>query len=333
MSSVEKAVAMASRRYPVVAGVDGSDSALQAVRWAAGDAVRRDLPLRLVYACVPPGHDYPNLEVTAAEVRDAMWETGAKRLRAATEAARTVASSLVVESEIRPGDPRVVLVDESRRAAVTVLGSRGLNGIGRLLLGSSGLAVAMRGHCPLVVVRGDRARSGPVLVGVDDWARSAAAVRFAFQEASALGASVTALKTWHDFGPVDGRSAAPAGPATRHEVLRRELEAEMSAVAAGFPEVSFDCLVVRGRPGRVLLEYGERAGLVVVGSRGRGAFGGLLLGSVGQNLTGHASYPVAVVRSEAGAETTGRQDEGRASVRSGRETTLEGVSADRGERR
>ncbi|MFC3454936.1 universal stress protein [Amycolatopsis speibonae] len=279
---------MVGKREPVVTGVDGSESALRAVRWAAGEAVRSERPLRLVHACVPPGHDYPNLEVTAAEVREAMWATGARRLEAAAEVARTSAPSLEIEAGARSGDPRALMVDESWRAAVVVVGSRGLGGAGRLLLGSSGLALAVHGHCPVVVVRGDRTRSGPVLVGVDDWGGSAAAVRFAFQEASTLGVPVTVLKTWPEVESSDS--------AVARELYLRSLKKHIDHVAADFPQVVPECLVVRGRPGRVLLEYGERAGLIVVGTRGHSGFGGLLLGSAGQDSPGQAPCPVAVVR-------------------------------------
>ncbi|WP_245193206.1 universal stress protein [Amycolatopsis alba] len=275
------------RREPVVAGVDGSESALRAVRWAAGEAVRNERPLRLVHACVPPDHDYPNLEVTAAEVREAMWATAAGRLETAAEVARTSEPSLKIEAEARSGDPRVLLVDESWRAAMVVLGSRGLTGAGRLLLGSSGLALAVHGHCPVIVVRGDRSGSGPVLVGVDDWSGSAAAVRFAFEEASTLGVPVTVLKTLPENDP--------AGSAAQ-ELSLRSLEKHVDWVASGFPQVLSECLVVRGRSGRVLTEYGGRAGLIVVGNRGHSGFGGLLLGSVGQELPGRVPCPVAVVR-------------------------------------
>ncbi|OOC02888.1 universal stress protein [Amycolatopsis azurea] len=276
------------KREPVTTGVDGSEAALRSVRWAAGEAVRSGRPLRLVHACVPPGHDYPNLEVTEAEVREAMWATGARRLEIAANVARTSEPTLEIEAEARSGDPRALLVDESWRAAVVVLGSRGLTGAGRLPLGSSGLALAVHGHCPVIVVRGDRSRSGPVLVGVDDWAGSAAAVRFAFQEASTLGVPVTVLKTWREIDP--------AGSGGAREFFLRSLENHLNRVAAEFPHVVSECLVVRGRPGRVLMEYGERAGLIVVGTRGDSGFGGLLLGSVDQNSPGRAPCPIAVVR-------------------------------------
>ncbi|OKK01339.1 universal stress protein [Amycolatopsis sp. CB00013] len=289
-----------SRPKPVVAGIDGSRSAVAAARWAAGEARRRGLPLRLVHAYESAGRDYPTLEVTAAEVREAMRETGLLRLSVAGRTAAEAAPGLDITTELVEGDPREVLVDESRRAALVVIGSHGLGSIGRFLLGSSGITLAARGRCPLVVVRDGDARPGPVLVGVDGWPDSAAAVRFAFQEASELGTSVTALRTWSELGPVEPGVRRLGGSRAVHDSARRALAAEVSSVAHEYPDVPFGCVVVRGRAGKVLREYGERAGLIVVGTRGRGGFAGMLLGSVSQGLAGRAPCPVAVVRVDTG---------------------------------
>lgn len=65
-----------------------------------------------------------------------------------------------------------------------------------------------------------------------------------------------------------------------------------------YPDVPVETVVTRGRPVRTLLERGEHAQLIVVGSRGRGGFKGMLLGSTSQALVTHAPCPVAVVRGD-----------------------------------
>ncbi|QXV56478.1 universal stress protein [Amycolatopsis sp. TNS106] len=286
------------RPNPVVAGMDGSRSAVEAARWAAGEALRRGLPLRLVSAYESAGRDYPTLEVTAAEVREAMRETAVRRLSGARKTAAEAAPGLAITTEVVEGDPKEVLVEESRRAALVVLGSRGFGSVGRFLLGSSGLALANHGQCPLVIVRDGDARPGPVLVGVDGWPASAAAVRFAFQEAAELRTSVTALRTWSELGAVQPGVRRLGGSRVVHDSARRALAVEVSSVAHEYPDVPFGCVVVRGRAGKTLREYGERAGLIVVGTRGRSGFAGMLFGSVSQGLAGRAWCPVAVVRAD-----------------------------------
>jgi nucleotide-binding universal stress UspA family protein len=72
------------------------------------------------------------------------------------------------------------------------------------------------------------------------------------------------------------------------------MNTRMSGWLEKYPDVAVEQLVVRERPIPVLL--GRRAGLLVVGSRGRGGFAGMLLGSTSQALIYHAPCPVAVVR-------------------------------------
>ncbi|MFD9890884.1 universal stress protein [Amycolatopsis sp. NPDC059027] len=271
----------------VVVGVDGSASALDAVRWAARDAALRGRPLRLVHALGQPERGRPGRRTVAVGARKGEGDNEEACLRAAHDVAHAVDPGVEVVARLRTGDSRVVLLDESRHAELVVLGSRGLRGASRLLLGSAGLCVAGHGCCPLVVVRGRPGPSRPVLVGVDNWPDSAAAARFAFAEAALRGVGVTAVRTWSELGD----------SATAHAVHHAQLASCLARLIEEFPAVPVDHLVVRGRPRRVLQRYGERAGLIVVGSRGRSAFAGLLFGSASQELVGGAPCPVAVVPS------------------------------------
>ncbi|MFD8496060.1 universal stress protein [Amycolatopsis sp. NPDC059657] len=276
---------------PVVVGVDGSPEARWAAKWAARDAVLHGRPLRLVHAYLIPAQAYPHVHRPATAFRATMRRAGGVLLRETERAVLAAEPAVEVETSLREGDTRVVLIDESRYAAAVVLGSRGLKGAGRLLLGSAGLAVAVHGHCPVVVVRADREDRGPVVVGVDGWPEAAAAVRFAFHEASSRGTGVTALRTWAGLRP-----AGRGGSAAEHERERESLAEQVAGIAAEFPGVPVDCVVVRGKPGKTLLEYGEHARLIVVGSRGHGGLAGLLTGSTSQEVAADAQCPVAVVR-------------------------------------
>jgi nucleotide-binding universal stress UspA family protein len=123
-----------------------------------------------------------------------------------------------------------------------------------------------------VVVRGNH-RDGPVVVGVDLSPESDPAIGFAFEEAAGSGVPLV---------------AAHAG--------EQSLNTRMSGWLVKYPDVAVEQVVVQERPIPVLLELGQRAGLLVIGSRGRGGFAGMLLGSTSQALIHHAPCPVAVVR-------------------------------------
>lgn len=277
---------MSDSGSPVVVGVDGSGSALEAARWAAREAVRLAVPVRLVHSYSGTGPGYPGRQLSHERLR----EQGELRLRAAAVAARESVPGVSVEKVLREGDARVVLLDESRRAALVVLGSRGLSGVSRLIMGSAGLTLAVHARCPVVVVRSPGYDRGPVVAGVDGWPACAAAVRFAFTEAARFGAGLTAVRTW--------RNPGPAGPMAVHEEERAQLIRQLSPLAHEFPRVPVEHVVLRGRPGRTLLEFGRHARMLVVGTRGHTGFAGLLLGSTSQALVQQGTCPVAVVRSE-----------------------------------
>jgi nucleotide-binding universal stress UspA family protein len=282
---------------PVVAGVDGSESALHAVRWAAYEAQRRDVPLSLVHACeIPAG--YPPGFVDWHVLHEALAAEGRSWLDRAREAAVTAVPGLAVDVVQVTAGVVPTLIKQSAGAALLVLGTRGLGGFTDLLVGSTAVELAARAHCPVVVVRGADAGTGPVVVGVDGTPVGEAAIAFAFAEASTRGTDLVAVHAWTDLllevAFAGGAAALDFAP------LAQQAEEVLGERLAGwqekYPDVHVTRHVVRERPSRALLRHAERAQLVVVGSRGRGGFRGLLLGSTSQHLLHHAPCPVAVVR-------------------------------------
>ncbi|EHR50979.1 universal stress protein UspA-like protein [Saccharomonospora marina XMU15] len=287
----------------IVAAVDGSASALNAAVWAAAEAEHRGDTLRLVHTYAVPERGYPGFLATFPEVREGMREQGGQWLREAESAVREAAPGVEVETELLEGETVAALLAESRQARMMVLGSRGLGGFTGMLVGSVAVALAAHGISPVVVVRGRRVEDpppteGPVLVGLDGSADSDAALTFAFEAAAARGVPLVAVHTWTDV-TFDGAVRTLSMSADPAEVDKEEhalLEQQLGPVREKFPDVAVEPVVVRGRPVRTLLERGEQAQLIVVGSRGRGGFKGMLLGSTSQALVIHAPCPVAVVR-------------------------------------
>ncbi|NUT92886.1 MAG: universal stress protein [Saccharothrix sp.] len=281
---------------PVVVGVDGSASALAAVAWAAREARRRRVPLKLVHAYLVPARGYPEIVLTGHEVRQALEDQG-RRWLVEAEAAARAAADVEVEVALEHSGAAGAMVWESERARLVVLGSRGLGGFTGLVVGSVAVAVAAHGKCPVVVVRGGDHADGPVVVGVDGSPASEEAVDFAFEAASARGVPLKAVHAWTDFlvdGPYGSRLTVDWAEVEAAE--QRLLAERLAGRAEKYPDVVVQRLVVRDRPVRALLAEAEGAGLLVVGSRGHGGFTGMLLGSTSQALVHHATCPLAVVR-------------------------------------
>ncbi len=282
----------------VVVGVDGSDSALRAVRWAAEDAGRRGVPLRLVHTFVPLT-SYAPRAVDPRTLHTAMRDRGREWLDQASAVAAQAGPGLSVDAVLVEASPVTTLVRESRDAALVVLGSRGLGGFTGLLVGSTAVGLAGRARCPVVVVRGAyEETAGPVVVGVDGTPTGEAAIAFAFAEAAARGAELVAVHAWTDL-LVETAVATSAGLLDLAPVEQQaeELLAErLAGWGQEYPDVRVTREVVHDRPARALLRHAEHARLLVVGSRGRGGFRALVLGSTSQHLLYHAPCPVVVVR-------------------------------------
>jgi nucleotide-binding universal stress UspA family protein len=291
--------------HPVVVGVDGSQSALHAVRWAAQEASRRNAPLRLVHVCHLTPVRHPTRIPPPPEYHTALLEQGRHWLNEATRAARRAVPEVVVIADLHDGVTGEVLVTESKAAQLLVLGSRGLGGLGSLLLGSVAVTVSAHAHCPVVVTqagRGDQAppESGHIVVGVDGSELSDAAMTFACEAADARGVPLLAVHTWFDID-VSGVWAVPLSSIDWNWLQaeeERQLAERVSLWQAKYPHVDIQPLAIRARPSHALLEHAAGAQLVVVGSRGRGALAGLGLGSVSQAVLHHAECPVAVVRTD-----------------------------------
>lgn len=287
----------------VIAAVDGSASARNAAVWAGVEAQHRGDTLRLVHTYAVPERGYPGFLATFPEVREGMRHQGGQWLAEAESAVREAAPGARVETDLVEGEAVNALLAESRDARMVVLGSRGLGGFTGMLVGSVAVALAAHGLSPVVVVRGKRPEDpppteGPVVVGLDGSAHSDAALTFAFEAAAARRVPVVAVHTWTEL-TLDGAARTLSMAADPAEVEREErelLERQLGPVREKYPDVEVEPVVARGRPVRTLLERGEHAQLIVVGSRGRGGFKGMLLGSTSQALVIHAPCPVAVVR-------------------------------------
>ena len=254
-------------------------------------------PLRLVAATgwptTAPQYTYP---LADPGPRQDLPRRARAHLAAAVVAAREAAPDLEPRAGVLDGYPVPGLVAESRAAQLVVIGDRGLGGVAGLLLGSVAFGLGAHAACPTVVVRGRAdAAEGPVVVGVDGSAVSDAAVAFAFEAASPRRAPLLAVHVWSDLQLDPG--TLPAAHWDSIEQRERERLAErLAGWRDKFPDVAVEQVVAQDHPSRVLVEQSRGAQLAVVGSRGRGGLGGLLLGSVSHAVLHRADCPVAIVR-------------------------------------
>jgi nucleotide-binding universal stress UspA family protein len=135
---------------------------------------------------------------------------------------------------------------------------------------------------------------GTVVVGVDGSPASDSALEWAARYAEASGASVLGVTAWHiptsTMWSVDTSELASGA--------RQILEDALKVARERHPGVTFSGLVDEGVAAPILLEASRTADLLVVGSRGHGAFTGMLLGSVSLHCVHHARCPVVVVPGE-----------------------------------
>jgi nucleotide-binding universal stress UspA family protein len=136
---------------------------------------------------------------------------------------------------------------------------------------------------------------GRIVVGVDGSTGAAAALRWAVTEAAVRGASIEAVCAWHFPVPV-GLPYADAQTLASVD-LETAARAELASAVESGPSsgVPIEQRVVFGHAAEQLLTAAEGADLLVVGSRGRGGFAGLLLGSVSRQCAEHARCPVVIV--------------------------------------
>ena len=290
----------------IVVGIDGSDSSLDALAWAAVEAAGQGRDLTLAYAVLPPDSAWidPSMMRSLDLHRD---DAGIEAvLSGAREVVARHAGEVTVHECVRLGDPRDVLLELGQEADQLIIGSRGRGPVRSLLLGSVGVTLSRHAVCPVVIHRsGNRGRvhSG-VVAGVDGSVRSRRVIEFAFQQASSRDLPLTVLHCVWDaqaaaVGPALLAGGAAAAFVTDTEQAMESARLLVAETIAGFcedyPEVPVRTELARGMAADALVRLGERADLLVVGSHHGGLAASILLGSVATEVVEHAHCPVAVV--------------------------------------
>ncbi len=258
----------------IVVGFDGSPSALRAADWAARRA-GSSVPVTLLHVrhAGESGTPAPQEEAALRNVADRLRERGAQ-----------------VQVRVDGGSPAQVLVEATAPDTIVVIGTRGHSGIPGLLAGSVAGAVAGAGDGPVVVVSNSPVPNGPVTAALGDEPVQAVLVRAA-AEARAAGVPLRIVHAW-EIDPV--RGVLPLDH-ERDQRLRRVRDV-IGGTDGSLRGLDLSVHVAQGDPRHVLLGEASASGLLVMGSRGRGALAGALLGSVSRTVAATAACPVMVVR-------------------------------------
>jgi nucleotide-binding universal stress UspA family protein len=287
-------------RLGIVVGVDESPAAKVAVQWAARDAELRKIPLTLVHATSPEVATWPNVRLPAGLAR---WHRDHGR-RLVDDAFKVVEEACQhggpaeVHTEILPSAAVPTLVDLSKDAEMVVMGCRGSGRWPGRLMGSVSSGLLHYAHCPVAIIHDEdplmpHPSKAPVLVGIDGSSASELATAIAFDEASRRDVGLIAVHAWSDVDVSEWPGIDwPATQSMAEEVLAERLAGWQEQ----YPDVQVSRTVVRDEPARQLVQRSEEAQLVVVGSRGRGGFAGMLVGSVGETVAQMARMPVIVAR-------------------------------------
>lgn len=282
----------------IVVGVDASEMSTRALAWAVAQAEVERRPITLAYAihAVTPAY-MDAAAVYPQEARDAMRAEGHQVLAAARAEVERKAPGVEVQEIFQFEDPRELLLQLSRDAALVVVGSRGRGRMRSLLLGSVGSALVRHAHCPVVVHRPGNpgvVRNG-VLVGADASAESREVLEFAYREASLRNLPLTVLHCYSDLDAVSAAAYIVSEPVVDEQSERLLLAESVAGFTEKYPDVVAHTETARGLPQEALVRRGKSMNLIVVGAHQAGLVSRVLFGSVSLAVVEHAESPVAVV--------------------------------------
>lgn len=243
-------------RYPpksVVVGVDGSQEAIRAARWAVDEVAGTDIPLRLLYVTET------NPNASPGEARAALM-AAEKVAHDAYSAIDEMGKPLKVETEVIEGHPVPALIAASRSTTFLCVGDTGAAQHPDAWLGSTAKELAQSGHCSVAIVRGDRHDTGAMGGGwivalVDESPDGIDVLQLAIHEAR------------HRRAPLRVLTAAPS----RSSDIRKDRapvtsDSHLKLCMDNYPDVRTDTVVLEGSFLDYLVEHAAAIQLVMVGA-------------------------------------------------------------------
>jgi nucleotide-binding universal stress UspA family protein len=282
-------------RSEILVGLDGSPESLSAAHWAAREAQRRGLTLRLLHLWVLP-------PMTAQQIlREDQQSAAAERLLLdARREVRRQHPGLQIATQLLPAGSPDALVSAAEDADLVVLGSQGLGSVGGYLLGSTALHTVAHCDRPVVLVRAAEqpggaaaAHPGGVIVGISLRAGYDGTLEFAFDAARRREAALLAVHATGGRRRGGFWQRPPEEPVSDAE--RQALSAALLPWRAKYPDVHVVEHVSQESPARAVVEIAVGARLVVVGRGGYRSGPAPRLGPVAHSAIHHCACPVAVI--------------------------------------
>ena len=286
----------------ILVGVDGSDASYKATWWAANYAKHAGLTLQIVCAYSLPSYAAVSFDATYTAMGDdnaahSDAQEILSRAKAIADEQGVEAATLIVT-----GDPASVFVELSRNYNLIVIGNRGKGGLAERLLGTTSSSLPAYAYCPVVVVPytdddGNLMHLSntitKVAVGADESKWGVKALDIAASFADSWGAELDVISAVPKIDGVTG-----SGTDEERGVMASyldDLEVRVHPLREEHPGLTINKQLVPGSAVNALTEASHNHDVVIVGSRGRGGFTGLLLGSTSQGLLQHSVSPVYVV--------------------------------------
>jgi len=285
----------------IVVGVDGSYHAEKAVTWAAEEARLQQRPLTIVHVERVIGAQergwLAQAGIPLSQITEEIRADSEDLIHAAHTLAAATAPVIEIETLLRVGDARSVLLELANRASMIVLGSRGRGTVSRLLLGSVSIAVSRRAACPVVVVRPreDVARLHGVLVGTDGSSRSTTTLETAFREASYRRLALTVVHCqWEAVAASGGwKTAGPFDPF--YDDARVRAAEAVAGLREKFPDVEVTVEITAGHVDQCIADLSRAHDLTVVGRHARTLVERVGVLSLTTSIVEHACGPVLIV--------------------------------------
>ncbi len=275
---------------PIIVGVDGTIRGVEATRWAAHQAARRNTDLELIHA------GYLNYFEPLPDHR----KVADAALDEAYEAAEMVEPELAVKVVDALDRPAHYLLEQSEKATMVVIGTHPGNSISGAVFGSVAQTVAAHAMCPVAIIGEPEptryAANGPVVVGVSNHPGGLEALRFAFDEAAATGADLIAVRSWGDVDWGTGR----LGYNTELFAEWRRMEGSLldsclTDLESLYPQVKVERKLEGERADHALQRVAHTARLLVVGAHRRDDHWFSRLGPVPSWLLHRSPCPLVIV--------------------------------------